>query len=177
MGRIHRYIATTVFVTFIAAQGQATLSAPDDRIAFLSEESFPHSVPLPPSALKVLLRDESVRESMERASDAEKRDPARLFRAAEVHLFGPNETDLFIVGNLPIAGANNGWFWVVRSARKNPRVVLFTTGYDLELLHSRTNRYRDIRCTWWNPNITQTQIYKFDGARYRLWKERWRENH
>lgn len=113
---------------------------------------------------------------MDLASDADMKNPAQLFRVAEVHLFRPNEVDLVIVGNTPIAGADNGWFWVVRSARKDPRVVLFTSGYALELLDSRTHGYRDIRGTWSNPNGTETKIYKFDGLKYRLRKDTWHEN-
>jgi hypothetical protein len=173
MGRIHKYAPAFIFAISIAAYGHATPSAPKEQIAFLSVDSFPPSAPLPQNVVKLLLKDQMVMDSMERVSDAEKREPAQLFRAAEVHLFSPNETDLFIVGNFPIAGADNGWFWVVRSPRKNPRIVLFATGYALELLGSRTNGYRDIRSTWSNPNGTETRIYKFNRARYRLWKERW----
>jgi hypothetical protein len=157
----------------IAFQGQVTPSAPKDQIAFLSQDSFPPSVPIPQSVLKILLKERLVRDRMELVSDEEKRNPAQLFRAAEVHIFSASEIDLFIVGNVPIAGADNGWFWVVRSAHKDPRVVLSTTGYTLELLRSRTNGYRDIRCTWSNPNMTETQIYKFNRTRYKLWKDRW----
>jgi len=40
--------------------------------------------------------------------------------------------------------ADNGWFWLVSSARKNPRVVLFAGGNALEIMDSKTKGYRDI---------------------------------
>lgn len=157
-----------------AALGQG--SARKEYIAFLSENSFPPSAPLPRKVLQILLKDRSVKDSMELASDAERKNPAQLFRAAEVHLFSPNETDLLIVGNTPIAGANNGWFWAIRLAHKNPKVVLFTTGYAVEVMGSQTNGYQNLRSTWSNPNGTETKIYKFDGVKYRLCKDTWRDH-
>ncbi|HVG92555.1 MAG TPA: hypothetical protein VNB54_13765 [Alphaproteobacteria bacterium] len=148
-----------------------------EHIAFLSEDLFPPSAPLPYTVLQLLLKDQSVKDSIQLASDEERKNPAQLFRAAEVHLFSPKEADLLIVGNLPIAGADNGWFWVVRSAHKNPRIVLFTTGYAVEVMRSRTNGYFNLRSTWSNPSGIETRIYRFDGARYRLRKESWLENH
>jgi len=172
-----KYLPTlTLILIAIAFQGQTSPPAPKEQVAFLSEDSFPPSAPIPQKVLTILLKEQAVRESIVRASDADKRDPVHLFRAAEVHLFSPNEIDLFIVGNVPIAGADNGWFWVVRSAHKDPKVVLFATGYALELLHSRTNGYRDIRSTWSNPNGTETRIYKFNLEMYKLSKERWNEH-
>jgi hypothetical protein len=156
-----------------AAHGQAAASASKAQLAFLSQDSFPVSAPLPQQVLKILLRQQLVRDSMERASDEDKKNPAQLFRAAQVHLFNPNEMDLFVVGNVPIAGADNGWFWVILSAHKNPRIVLFTTGYAVELLSTKTNRYHDIQSTWSNPNGTETRIYRFNGTRYKLTKDRW----
>ena len=170
-----KYIAGFVLAMSIAAQGQGITSAPKEQLAFLSQDSFTASAPLPQDVLKILLRQPLVRDSMERASHKDKRNPAQLFRAIQVHLINPNDIDLFIVGIAPISGADNGWFWIVRAARRNPRIVLFATGYSLELLGSRTNGYHDIQSSWSNPNGTETRTYKFEGTRYKLSRERWNE--
>jgi hypothetical protein len=50
---------------------------------------------------------------------AERNDPASLFHATEVHLGSPAEVDLLVIGVCPMCGADNDWFWLVRSL---PRV-------------------------------------------------------
>jgi len=174
---IDKLVLGLVLASVVAAQGQASLPVHDERISIWSHDNFPNPVPVPPPVVRLLLRDKTVKDSMDRATEAERKNPARLFRAAEVHLRSANEVDLLVVGMTPIQGADNGWFWVVRSAYKSPKIVLFTTGYSVEVMSSRTNGYLNLLSAWSNPNGTETHIYKFDGARYKLRKETWRENH
>ena len=75
------------------------------------------------------------------------------------------------MGFFPMSGADNTWFWVVRSAHRDPEVVLFAGGNSLEVLASRTNGYHDIRTDWASAAATSTTVYKFDGKSYKLWKQ------
>lgn len=163
------------FLIVIMMQGQK--AGPGREQATFSEQyPIQRPVPIPPRVLKLLLKTEEGKQGLERATDSEKKDPTQLFRAAEVHLRAPEEIDLVVEGTLSMSGADNDWFWIVLSAQKNPRIVLFAGGNSLEVRGSRTNGYRDLRSDWSNPNGTETRSYRFNGTRYELWKEKWHEN-
>jgi len=76
-----------------------------------------------------------------------------------------------------MSGADEGWFWLLRSVHKNPKIVLFATGNSLDLMESRTLGYRDIRSVWSSASDTHQTVYHFDGNEYKLWTEKWTENH
>jgi hypothetical protein len=162
----------------VAMQGQTARSA-REQTTFSEEKSVRHPVPLPPAALKALLKTDEVKMGLERAKDAEKRHPAQLFDAAEVHLSTADDVDLVVSGIGPMSGGDNDWFWVVRSARKNPKIILFAGTYTFEVMSSKTNGYRDIHTDWSSAALNITAIYKFNGRRYKLWKQRssslWKE--
>lgn len=119
---------------------------------------------------------EEAREGLHFASPSERDNPAQLFRAAEVHLSRLDEADLVVIGVGAMSGADQGWFWVVRSTRKDPNIILFAGGNSLALMDGRTNGYRDIRCVWSSPSETISTIYHFDGKEYKVWKKQQRQN-
>jgi hypothetical protein len=130
-------------------------------------------VAVSPGVLKVLLATEEAKEGLEYSSDSERNRPAELFHAAEVHLARPQEEDLVVIGVCPpMCGADNSWFWLVRSAIMDPQVVLVLGGSLVELLDSRTNGYRDVRCSWSSAAETRDTIYRFDGKQYKVWKDK-----
>lgn len=85
-----------------------------------------------------------------------------------MHLSVPGEVDLIVMGMGHMKGTENSWFWVVRSARKNPQVILFSGADSLEVLDTKTHHYKDIRAVWMSPLETETTIYHFDGQYYEM---------
>jgi hypothetical protein len=85
-----------------------------------------------------------------------------------VHLGGPDEVDLIVVGMGRMRGTENSWFWVVRSARKDPELILFSGGDSLEVLDGKTHGYRDIGVVWMSSLETETTVYRFDGNHYQM---------
>lgn len=75
-----------------------------------------------------------------------------------------------------MSGADNDWFWIVRSPLKQPKVILWCGGNSLELLDSKSGGYRDVRCTWSSASERVTRSYRYVKGRYRLRRERWTEN-
>jgi hypothetical protein len=144
----------------ISTQGQRQ-QAINEQAFFSADEDPQRPVVLAPNVLNVLLALREVKESMERASDSERKNPEQLFRAAEVHLRSAAEVDLVIMGRRPLTGADNSWFWVVRSIGRKPKVVLFTGGNSLELSRTRTNGYHNVRTLWFNPNGTMDDVVSF----------------
>jgi hypothetical protein len=179
MGKVLRtgsaLVLAGVAAGFLAAQGQKA-SPVVEQTTFSEHEPIRHAVPLSADVLKVLLKTKEAKMGLESPYRSKQSDPAQLFRAAEVHLSGPDEVDLVVSGKFPMSGADNEWFWVVRSAVKNPKVVLWAGGNSLELTDSRMHGYRDIHSWWSSPNETSEQIYHFDGNKYNLWKENWTPN-
>jgi hypothetical protein len=133
-------------------------------------------VPLTPEVLKVLLETDEAKQGLESAKPSQRNNPARLFHSAEVHLHAGDELDLVVLGVFPMSGADNTWFWVVRSAQKDPKVVLFAGGHSIEMMTRKTNGYRDIRSAWSSASVTMICIYKFDGTGYKLWNRKTTNN-
>jgi hypothetical protein len=84
--------------------------------------------------------------------------PASWFLASEVHLNGPNEIDFVVLPNVAsdvdpknpagcLLPANGGPFWVLGPGIASGRYGLLLAAYGLrlEVLNSRTNRYKDIQ--------------------------------
>jgi hypothetical protein len=159
----------------VAVQGQSGESA-REQTAFSEADPIQHPVPLPPQVLKLLLQRPEVKGNMVFASDSERAQPAQLFTASATHLGALGGRDFVVTGHGAMTGADNDWFWVVRSAYKNPNVVLFAGGNSLELMKARVNGYRDIKSVWSSPSETGTKIYRFNGVRYKLWQEKWAKN-
>lgn len=65
---------------------------------------------------------------------------------------------------------------MVRSASKNPKIVLFASGNSLEVMSGRTNGYRNIRSRGSTASLLKTSVYHLDGNKYKLWKETREEN-
>jgi hypothetical protein len=159
----------------LAAQEQKP-NAAGEQTLFYEEKPLQQQVALSPEVLKVLMETKQATQGSDFASDAQRANPAQLFRAAAVHLISKDEVDLVVIGVPPMSGADTGWFWVVRSARKDPEVVLFADGNSLEVMDTKTNGSRDIRSIWSSPSQTNYTIYHFDGGTYKVWKNKWTEN-
>jgi hypothetical protein len=149
----------------ITGYGQASKPVPEQKM-FSRNTRVDHQVPVPPDVLKLLLSTREGKEGMSRASDAQKQNPAQLFRAAEVHLHGADEADLVIEGISPMANGDHDWFWVVQPAGKKPRIALFAGGNSLEIQDTKSNAYHDISSVWNYSRETLTTFYKFNGRKY-----------
>jgi hypothetical protein len=104
---------------------------------------------------------------------------ASWFLASAVHLNGPNEVDLVVLLNEPVLGnpknpggcllpANGNYFWVLGpgSASGRYRLLLESYGHRLEVLNSRTNRYRDIQIGFASTVGNAAALYKFTLSQY-----------
>jgi hypothetical protein len=154
------------------AVSRAQKPQPAEQTYFEEGGKLQNPEPLSPEALQALLAHQPSSALDEDAEDRLEKDPDKFFHAAAVHLNSPEQVDAVALGVCPLCGADNGWFWVIRSARKDPKVVLFANGNSIELLDTQTNGYRDIRSSWSSPNETQTDTYHYDGRRYKLWKHK-----
>jgi hypothetical protein len=172
---ISAFLLLTLAAAVLAAQ-QPKAASGGEQAVFYEGKPILQPMALPAEVLKILLDTKQAIQEMDLASDAQRRNPSLLFRAAAVHLSHQDELDLVVIGVPPMAGADTAWFWIVRSVRKNPQVVLFTDGNSLEILDNKTNGSRDIRCIWSSSAETNYTIFHFDGESYRVWKNKWTES-
>jgi len=155
--------------TSVCAQKNSTKSIEFNR------DSFEQSMPIPHGVVQAILRTDTGklgRQYYPGKSDAEL---AELFRAIEVRLGPPGETDLLVSGNGFMSGADNDWFWLVRLVPNRPKVVLWVGGHSIELRTTHTNGLADIRSEWNSPNEMVLSSFHFDGKKYVLVSEKWSE--
>jgi hypothetical protein len=162
---IRNLMIVCAMATTITGYGQAPKLVPEQKI-FSRNTRLDHQAPIPADVLKLLLSTREGKEGLARASDAQKQNPAQLFRAAEVHLRAADEADLVIEGISPMANGDHDWFWVVRPAGTKPGIALFAGGNSLEVQDTKSNGYRDISSVWNYPKETLTTFYKFNGRKY-----------
>jgi len=164
--------AATIGNSFVAIARQSQKpQATEGQTYFREDEPLQKHVPLTGSVIDVLLQTELAKQGLDYASNSQRQNPGKMFRAAEVHLTSPDQVDLVVIGKSPMSGADAGWFWVLRSAHKQPKVVLSDSGNSLELMNSRTNGYKDIRIFAATAGLTKHSMYHFNGQEYILWKE------
>ena len=101
------------------------LSAEHEQTFFGEDAALQHEVPVSAAVLKVLLQTHAAKQGLDFAS-VKGEDPSKMFRAAEIRLSNSKETDLIVLGQDWMTGADNDWFWLVGSANKSPRVVLLS---------------------------------------------------
>jgi hypothetical protein len=134
---------------------------------------------IPDSALQVL-RDTltgGVFNFLKARGTTPEQAPASWFLASAIHLDGPNEIDLVVLPNVPsianptnpggcLLPAHGGPFWVLGPGIASRRygLLLATYGLRLEVLNSRTNRYRDIQIGAGRTAL----LYKFTVQQYQL---------
>jgi len=129
---------------------------------------FDHSVPLPKNVLDILRASKEARESRDALKDYDRDGFSQLFKAAVIHLGGPEETDYVVMGEFPMGGADAPWFWIVRSDQSLPKVIFFTFANGFEILKSISNGYPNIRSIAWTGCCRFTNLYQYNGQRYVL---------
>jgi hypothetical protein len=172
MNKIPR-IACVIICALIAAgittaQPSGTKPAKERTIFYEDEESFPDSLPLPEKVLNALKATKEAGYARDVSRERPHEDLNQFFKAVQVHLSNSEDVDYIVLGQFPLTGADCAWFWLVRSARTRPKVVLFSNTNSIELLGSRTNGYRDIRSVWQSPNERITRVYHYNGEYYTL---------
>ena len=146
-----------------------------EQTAFREGSSISREVPIPKRVIALLLHSKEGQQGLAFTNEDDEKQPEKLFRASEIHLKG-TEPGLVVIGVCPMCGADNGWFWIVKSAYHNPEIILFAGGNSIDILATRTNGFPDVRRMFSTPSETQRTVYHFDGKRYRIWKDKWSEN-
>jgi hypothetical protein len=164
-----RYAALLLLLLF-GVPGRST--QPNEQSSFSEDGPLQSPATLSPEVLRLLLATDAAKEGLPYANASQRANPAQLFRAAEVHLSQPGQTDLVIIGVCPMCGADTGWFWIVSSVGEHPKVVLAAGGKTLEVLNSSSKAYHDIQSLWSSASETVALLYRFNGVQYELHKRK-----
>jgi len=150
------------------AREQARFSAGDEKVE--------NPISMPAGVADLLGKDPFVRTTMEQQGVAADRFPFAWFQVSEVHLAGPDERDVVVVGYGPLLGANITTFWLYRPVKDGYELLLKPSAYLLHIKESRSHDYRDIEVSSATSTMTTISTLKYDGRRYRVEKALQHEN-
>ena len=171
------FVASLCLVINVPSAQETQKASSSERIIFYADDQlFNRSVPVPPKVITELLKTEEGKEGLEFASVKQKPVLADLFRAVEVHLGSSSETALVVGGIGAMSGADNDWFWIVQSPKREPKVILFCGGNSLEILKTKSGGFKDVRCSWSSPSETNIRIFRYAAGRYQLQSDKRIEN-
>lgn len=138
---------------------------------FSAEEAgVKQPVAIPGDVMAILRQDENVRNILESKNILPENLPSSWFSASAIHLSSTSRTDLVVVGESPLAGANVVTFWVFCATAHGYRLVLTAPAHDLEVTSTRWKGYRDIELISLTAVQISRVICRFDGKRYRAYK-------
>jgi hypothetical protein len=161
-----------LFINFLA--GAASIFSAqhtpnqEQRVFAAEGESFKLPFTLPKSILDLLSRYEMVTDSLEEKNIPPEQLPGSWFLASEVHLAGPKENDVVVMGQCPVCGANVAPFWLFRPSNRGYELLMFGRGLALRIIDHRTNGYLDIETSMVMTQKPWTGIWRFDGKKYQL---------
>ena len=140
-------------------------------------------IPIPQAALPVMRKDQVVLRCLKSKDSNPGQPPTQWFVAAAIHLHGPDENDLLIMPRMLgdeegldksesgcWDGMKNGPFWILRRVGRSYAVALSKNADALEILSTRSRRFRDIGLTGLSQDALGTVIMKFDGKQYVRYK-------
>lgn len=128
--------------------------------------TFKRPVRVPSDALQLLRNDGHVLSSLKTENLKGDQLPIEWFTASEIHLDGPHEVDLLVMGVDRLRGANVSPFWIFRKTPDGYQLVLNAPAHELEVLTTRSKGFRNIRAFSLTANTVLTITYRFDGRQY-----------
>jgi hypothetical protein len=153
------------------AQGKAVHSA--EQMQFSAEDSgVKRPITIPDDVLAILRQDKLVRNVLENEETPVAKLPSSWFSASEVHLSNSTETDLIIVAEGPLAGANVDVFWVFVPAVHGHDLVLTAPAHDLIVRKARWKGYREIEMSGETAVEFSSVLFRWDGRKYVVCREK-----
>ncbi len=147
--------------------------APDDENLGFDDAAPPSDI-----LLDALLKTEEAKgdgETREVLSSLDRESQRKLFQVVRVDLGKAGEEDYIALGNGPMTGADNNWFWIIRVHQSKAKVLLFTNGLTVEVLRRRTNGYFDIKESWAGNAGSASRLYRYTGSMYKVAKSQWKD--
>lgn len=127
------------------------------------------AAPLPHSVLSALMTTKEAKDVRRGTKNDEKPlEMASLFRGAKVNLGADPDDTFVVIGEFPMSGADNTWFWVVRRSGEKATILLWAAANCLDIHEKSNGGLRDVETTWSSASEARIERYVFDGIHYRL---------
>lgn len=130
---------------------------PEQSLFNSDDEKWVRLVRLPQKVIEILQKT---------SNTTPEQIPDESFLASEIHLSGPRETDLIVMGIGELRGAHLAPFWVFRKTMAGYELVLSTGGDGLAVSKRRRNGLRMIQVANLTVDTIRTTTYEYDGHRY-----------
>ena len=127
-----------------------------------------------PAIVSAILVTDAAHQELEDADPSERARIPTLLKGLAVHLASQRQKDMLVRGDFPMSGGDNTWFWIITSAESSP-VATWVQGNTVTLLRSRHNGYRDVRTDWFAGSHRDTQVFRYDGHSYKLYREKYKD--
>jgi hypothetical protein len=146
--------------------------APDDENLGFDRAAPPSDILLDALLNTAEAKDDGGDDAVKRLDRESQR---KLFQVVRVDLGRPAEEDYVVLGSGPMTGADNNWFWILRVHEGKAKVLLFTNGLTIEILHRKTNGYFDIKESWGGNAGWGNRFYQYTGSTFKLTKKNWHD--
>jgi hypothetical protein len=166
-------LAVAVFTAAVACltslcPGQDRHSSGEQRSFGAEDQGFRRPLSVPLTILDILTTQDEVKVALDIKNVPSRELPPSWFLASEVHLAGPNERDIVVMGRCPVCGASVVPFWVFRPHKHGYQLIMAGGGLGLDITHHRTNGYLDIQTGLVAQQKLSTSVWRFDGTEYNL---------
>ena len=118
-----------------------------------------------PDALVPTLRDIAKDCLAERVNEGT--DVKAWFSASKINISADRSSFILKSGKWCLNGVDNDWFWIFRKTAQGYRLLMSAGSVSLDVLKSTTRGLRDIETNAATAQTNYTNIYKFDGERYK----------
>ena len=177
-------IFTLIFGIAVGTRQDQKSHRVEQRDFSMEEEIIAKPVDLPENALRALANDEVVSSCLVNQNLSPTQPPRMWFVGSEIHLAGPDESDLIVLPaavkapgpmqpapNACFVGPYTSRFWVLRTSGKGYELALAVDAHDLAVLLAKWKGYAEIETSISTLHGTTSTIYGFDGRSYKPCKE------
>jgi hypothetical protein len=164
------------FSVFLALRGAALAQGkrdalPAEQSHFSAEDAgVQRPMAIPKDVIAILTQDDLVRTALKNQKLPVEKLPLSWFSAAGIHLGNANETDVVVMAEKELHGANATTFWIFRSTSKGHQLVLTAPAHDLKVKNVQWLGYREIGLVSMTANRISTVLCRFDGRKYAQYK-------
>jgi len=150
----------------------SAFGAEPEQVRFSAgDESVTRPIRVPDEIVEILKNDGAVRQVLESEHLSAGRLPMSWFAASEVHLGGPKEKDIVVVGIGKLKRANLTTFWVFRPMHLGYEVLLSASEHDLTVTDEPWKGYRIIKTSAVTATSIRGASYRFEGGQYKMFKD------
>lgn len=160
-------LSAALILCGILCAGQCSNGTKEQTQFSAEDDGVKQPVTVPNEVLRILSNDERVRSELENEKiTADKLLPS-WFSTTQIALGSRGSTDLLVMGEGPLRGANVITFWVFVQTNSEYKLALMTRAHDVDAQRKRTHGYRNLEASAETCCTITTVEFRFDGNQYK----------